>query len=251
MKLVLATRNDHKVSEIAALLAGSPFEVIGLGAFSDLPAELPETGDTFVHNALEKARFVYERTGLVSIADDSGLEVDALGGRPGVFSKRFSAEATDAANNAKLLDLLMGREDRAARYRCVIAVVGPRGEATADGACEGADPIERLNAASGENCDCFGHPDRHQRGGAPDRSAPDSGRAGWARRHRDRRRGGPARGLPHRPDAAGRGARAGARSDSHTTGGDRGGISQCRTRDGNSRTVSLRCGGNRQQTRIR
>ena len=138
MKLVLATRNDHKVSEIAALLAGSPFEVIGLGAFSDLPAELPETGDTFVHNALEKARFVYERTGLVSIADDSGLEVDALGGRPGVFSKRFSAEATDSANNAKLLDLLMGREDRAARYRCVIAVVGPRGEATADGACEGA-----------------------------------------------------------------------------------------------------------------
>lgn len=137
MKIVLATRNDHKVSEIQALLAGSGLEVTGLGAFPDLPSELPETGDTFVHNALEKARFVFEHTGLPAIADDSGLAVDALGGGPGVFSKRYSAEGTDAANNAKLLDVLLGREDRTARYRCVIAVVGPKGAETSDGACEG------------------------------------------------------------------------------------------------------------------
>lgn len=137
MKIVLATRNDHKVAEIQALLVGIDVEVIGLGAFPSLPAELPETGDTFVHNALEKARFVFESTGLTAIADDSGLEVDALDGRPGVFSKRFSTEGTDDTNNAKLMGLLVGREDRAARYRCVIAVVGPRGEVTADGACEG------------------------------------------------------------------------------------------------------------------
>ncbi len=138
MKIVLATRNDHKVSELQALLAGAGVEVIGLGAFPALPEELPETGDTFVHNALEKARFVFEQTGLAAIADDSGLEVDALGGRPGVFSKRFSPEGTAAGNNAKLLDLLIGREDRTARFRCVIAVVGPKGAETSDGTCEGA-----------------------------------------------------------------------------------------------------------------
>lgn len=97
----------------------------------------PETGDTFLANALEKARFVHAATGETCLADDSGLEVDALGGRPGVYSKRYSFEGTDSANNAKLLAELHGIAARGARYRAVIALVGPHGESTSSGACEG------------------------------------------------------------------------------------------------------------------
>jgi XTP/dITP diphosphohydrolase len=141
MRLLLATRNDHKLAEIRAVLErGGPegfgIEVDDLRSFPDLP-ELPETGDTFVHNALQKARFVYEHTGLVALADDSGLEVDALGGAPGVYSKRFSPEATDAANNRLLLEKLAGVADRRARFRCVLAIVGPFGAYTVEGRCEG------------------------------------------------------------------------------------------------------------------
>ena len=105
-----------------------------------MPAALPEppeTGETFRENALEKARFVYAATGEACLADDSGLEVDALGGRPGVYSKRYSPEGTDAANNVRLLAELGGRTDRNARYRAVIALVGPDGETVSEGACEG------------------------------------------------------------------------------------------------------------------
>lgn len=97
----------------------------------------PETGETFVENAIQKARFVFEKTGIPSLADDSGLEVDALGGRPGVHSKRYSAEGTDAANNALLLRELSMQENRRARYRCVLALVDGSGAYTVDGTCEG------------------------------------------------------------------------------------------------------------------
>jgi len=134
--IVFATNNAHKVQEVAAILAGADVELIGLDAFPDLP-EPPETGDTFEHNALQKARFVFERTGLPCIADDSGLEVDALGGAPGVHSKRFSSQATHQSNNALLLERLAGVTERTARFRCVLAYVDGERQATVAGACEG------------------------------------------------------------------------------------------------------------------
>ncbi len=109
-------------------------------AWEPLPAELPdppETGDTFLANAIQKARFVFEATGRAALADDSGLEVDALGGRPGVFSRRYSPEATDGANNRRLLAELGGVTDRRARYRCVLAWCDAAGVVTAAGSCEG------------------------------------------------------------------------------------------------------------------
>lgn len=141
MRLLLATHNAHKVDEIRAILAAAGdamagIEVVGLDAFPDIP-EAPEDHDTFVENALQKAHFVFERAGIPCVADDSGLEVDALGGAPGVKSKRYTPEATAASNNAKLLRELDGRSDRTARFRCVLALVTADGQWTADGACEG------------------------------------------------------------------------------------------------------------------
>ena len=131
-KLVLASRNAHKITELQRI---APY-VEWLPLAPEL-GDPPETGVTFVENAAQKARFVYEATGLWALADDSGLEVDALGGRPGVWSKRFSPEGRDDTNNALLLRELAQRDDRTARYRCVIALVGPGGAFTASGACEG------------------------------------------------------------------------------------------------------------------
>jgi XTP/dITP diphosphohydrolase len=149
VRVVLATHNPHKVDEIRLILAGLQEDPVGdphprlprielvslrdIG-FADDP---PETSDTFVGNALQKARFVHQRTGQVCAADDSGIEVDALGGAPGVHSKRFSPEQTAEANNRLLLDQLAGVQDRRARFRCVVAVVGPGGEVWAEGTCEG------------------------------------------------------------------------------------------------------------------
>lgn len=118
------------------MLAGTDITLITLLDRTDL-GDAPETGDTFEHNACQKARYMYEKTGLPAIADDSGIEVDALGGAPGVHSKRFSPEATAEANNALLLSKLDGVSDRSARFRCVLAYVGDHGERTVDGRCEG------------------------------------------------------------------------------------------------------------------
>jgi XTP/dITP diphosphohydrolase len=137
MRLLLATRNRHKVEEMRALLGDLPLEIDGLDGFDHLPDELPEDGDTFEANALQKARFIHAATGIACCADDSGIEVDALDGRPGVHSKRFSPEGTDHANNRHLLALLQGRDDRTARYRCALALVGPGFERTVSGTCEG------------------------------------------------------------------------------------------------------------------
>lgn len=143
--VVLATRNPGKIAELSALLAGFHLEVKGLDAFPGI-GEVPETGDTFAANALEKARTVAALTGLVAVADDSGLEVDALGGAPGVHSARYAGEkATDAANNARLLAALAGipAGRRAARFCCVMAAAAPGGETlTAQGAWEGGIALE-------------------------------------------------------------------------------------------------------------
>jgi len=136
VKLVIATTNPHKLDEIRAILDGSGLELVGLDAWPDLP-EPPEDGERFEDNAAQKARFVHEATGLPVLADDSGLEVDALGGAPGVRSRRFTPEATAASNNARLLHRLDGVDDRRARFRCALALVSSSGQALAAGACEG------------------------------------------------------------------------------------------------------------------
>jgi XTP/dITP diphosphohydrolase len=119
MKLVLATRNDHKAQEFSALLA--PHEVVALPPEVELP---PETGTTFADNALGKARAAAEALGVVVIADDSGIEAAALGGRPGVYSARFAGEdATDQENLDKLLAEAPTGSPLA--YVCVIALVDP------------------------------------------------------------------------------------------------------------------------------
>lgn len=136
-KIVLATRNPGKAAEIKKILSG--FELITLDAFPEAP-EVEETGATLEENALLKASETAKHTGLLSMADDSGLEVESLGGRPGVRSARFAGEnATYEDNNRLLLKLLEDEDNRRARFRCVIAVCGPsRPHLTAEGVCEGS-----------------------------------------------------------------------------------------------------------------
>lgn len=118
-RVVLATGNEGKAREIAALLAPAGIEILSQAAFGIEPAD--ETGLTFIENALLKARHAAALSGLPAIADDSGLVVDALGGAPGVHSARYAGGAGDAANNAKLLAALADtpEPERSARFVCV------------------------------------------------------------------------------------------------------------------------------------
>jgi len=138
--IVLATRNAGKIKELNALLAGFGLCVLGLGDFPEI-GEIEETGTTFAENSLLKARTVAQATNLVALADDSGLEVDALSGAPGVYSARYSDPgATDARNNAKLIDVLHDTPEsrRGCRFVSVVAAVAPNGEsACAEGRWEG------------------------------------------------------------------------------------------------------------------
>ncbi len=142
MDIVVGTRNTGKLKEISSLFSelGTEARILGLDSFPDLP-EIPEPGRTFEENALYKARSVAWHTGLVSLADDSGLEVDALGGEPGIYSARYSGpKASDEENNAKLLARLDGVRfsRRTARFRCVLATCAPGGHYfLARGAWEG------------------------------------------------------------------------------------------------------------------
>jgi XTP/dITP diphosphohydrolase len=139
--LVVATGNPGKLREFKAMLAGLPFDVLSQTALGVAAAQ--ETGSSFLANALLKARHAAEATGGAAIADDSGLEVDALGGAPGIYSARYAgAGASDAANNAKLLAALEGTPPagRRARYRCALVfVAGPEDPSplTAAGVWEG------------------------------------------------------------------------------------------------------------------
>jgi XTP/dITP diphosphohydrolase len=137
-KVVLATRNQHKVVELQRILAGTPIELVS-GLDLDLP-DVHETGDTFAANALLKARACAVATGLPAVADDSGLVVDALGGAPGVRSARYAGErADDEANLRLVLERLRTRSPRSARFVCVAALVTPDGnEVTEEGVMEGA-----------------------------------------------------------------------------------------------------------------
>ena len=143
MRVVVATRNQGKLRELVPLFAELDlgFDLVTIDTLAPA-AELREDGLTFEDNALAKARQAAAATGLPALADDSGLEVDALGGAPGVHSARYaSLGASDAANNAKLLEALrdVAPARRSARYRCVAAFVDPaRGlEVTRAGSCEG------------------------------------------------------------------------------------------------------------------
>ncbi len=148
-KIMLATQNLGKVGELKRLLEEIPVEVLSLADFPELP-EVVEDGSTFAENAIKKAQQISEATGLLTMADDSGLEVDFLGGAPGVHSARFAGpQKSDADNNNKLLDLLseVPREKRTARFRCVIALAAPGGKpAATDGTCEGIIGFEPKGA---------------------------------------------------------------------------------------------------------
>jgi len=118
-RVVLATRNEGKLREMQSLLARSGWVLSSQRSYA-LPSA-PETCGTFVENALAKARHVSSACGLPALADDSGLEEDVLGCAPGVYSARFAgAGATDEANNAKLIELLRGQDDRRAHFYCAI-----------------------------------------------------------------------------------------------------------------------------------
>lgn len=135
-RIVLCTGNPGKVAELRALLPAG-IELLSL-ADVGLPTDLPETGATLEANALQKARYAYERVKLPCIADDTGLEVDVLNGAPGVYSARYAGEEKDpAANMARLLQELHGRDDRRARFRTVIAFVAEGVEHTVEGEVRG------------------------------------------------------------------------------------------------------------------
>jgi XTP/dITP diphosphohydrolase len=135
----VATRNAGKKREFDRLLAGPGIELEDLNQHPSVP-EVEETGDSYLANALLKARQIARHTGLPALADDSGLEVDALGGAPGVHSARFAGSRPDGDNIALLLTRLqsVSEQERTARFRCVLVVAKPDGShISAEGTCEG------------------------------------------------------------------------------------------------------------------
>ena len=138
MQIVLATHNKGKMSEINNLLSSS-YEVLTLDHFPSIK-EIPETGKTLKENAFIKARTVFEMTGLPSLADDTGLEVESLGGDPGVYSARYAGEQASYQDNCeKLLKNMMRvpKEDREAKFRTVIAYKDDYRELSCDGSVKG------------------------------------------------------------------------------------------------------------------
>jgi XTP/dITP diphosphohydrolase len=134
LRIVMASRNQHKVRELGRVLTPNTLEPLPESV--DLP---PENGETFTANALIKARAAAAATGATALGDDSGIVVRALGGAPGVTSARYAgASATDEQNLSKLLDEMVGERDRRAAYVCVLALVEPDGsERLFEGRCEG------------------------------------------------------------------------------------------------------------------
>lgn len=149
-QIVFATNNAHKLSEVQAVL-GDRFRLVTL-AECGITEEIPEDAPTLEGNALQKARYVHERTGADCFADDTGLEVDALGGAPGVHSARYATDGHDfAANNRLLLRNLAGAADRSAHFRTVIALILDGREYLFEGRVDG-----RI-AGSEAGCGGFGY----------------------------------------------------------------------------------------------
>ena len=140
LEVIVATRNKGKIREIREALKGLGLRIYALSDFSDVP-EIEEDGKSFAENALKKAHFYSKYFGKLTIADDSGLEVDGLKGLPGIYSARYAGEgASSRENNQKLLREMQGLpiSKRGARFKCIIAVVSHDGkEAVAEGSCKG------------------------------------------------------------------------------------------------------------------
>jgi XTP/dITP diphosphohydrolase len=142
MELVFATNNKHKLEELSHL-AGEKFKLLSLREINCFD-DIAETADTLEGNAAIKARFIWEKFGRNCFADDTGLEVEALDGRPGVYSARYAGEnQNSAANVAKLLDEMDGKENRKARFRTVICLIIGGEEFFFDGIVNGHITIER------------------------------------------------------------------------------------------------------------
>lgn len=136
LKIVFATHNPHKLQEVKFMLPDG-IELIGLDKL-DFYDDIPETRDTLEGNALQKARFIFEKFGVNCFADDTGLEVDALNGRPGVHSARYAGDGNDSnANMDKLLDELKSSANRRAQFRTVIALIIDGEELLFNGIAEG------------------------------------------------------------------------------------------------------------------
>lgn len=147
--LVLATTNKNKIKEFKEIVKDFPIEIRSVGDFGPIP-ECIEDGETFDDNAYKKAFHTAKILGLPAIADDSGLEVEALDGAPGVYSARYAGEsATDEENCEKLLQELKGKENRRAAFKCVLSIAVPSGPAlTYEGSCEGVI-LEEKRGTSG------------------------------------------------------------------------------------------------------
>ena len=146
MKLVFATNNKHKLEEVRAIL-GDRIEVLSLNDI-DCHDDIPETADTLEGNALIKARHIHEKFGVDCFADDTGLEVEALGGEPGVYSARYAGEECNPeANMYKLLQNLTGKNNRTAQFRTVIALIIKGEEKLFNGIVKGEISNEKMGNA--------------------------------------------------------------------------------------------------------
>lgn len=158
-KLLFATNNKHKVEEVRAALGGM-VQIVTL-AESGLSGEIPETADTLQGNALQKAQWVWERTGMDCFADDTGLEVDALGGAPGVYSARYAGEHCSFDDNInKLLAALDGQNNRRADFRTVICLIEGGEPKYFEGRVDGQILTERHSNGEGFGYDPIFMPDR-------------------------------------------------------------------------------------------
>ena len=161
MKIVFATNNTHKLEEIRRMLQGS-HQIVSLAEIG-CHEDIPEEQDTLEGNALQKARYIKQHYGYDCFADDTGLEIDALGGRPGVYSARYAGEAKDSeANMRKVLAEMQGHSNRRARFRTVIALILGNEEHLFEGKVEGEILTARQGSA-GFGYDPVFRPDGYDR----------------------------------------------------------------------------------------
>ena len=163
-KIVLATRNKHKIEEIKTILHDLPLEILTLNDYPDVPV-LREDGTTFQENSLQKAQAVYQHTKLAALADDSGLEVFYLNGRPGVISARYAGNgASDEMNNEKLLRQMRGvaPRRRKAQFRAVLTLLDDKGVKVTEGICPGT-LVESPRGTNGFGYDPIFMPDGFSR----------------------------------------------------------------------------------------
>ena len=145
MKLLFATNNQHKLREVREIL-GDAVQVLSLKDIG-FESEIPETQETIEGNASQKARFIHDHTGMDCFADDTGLEIDALDGRPGVYSARYAGENCSFEDNIdKILEELKGIEKRTARFRCVICLILEGKEFLFEGKIEGIIINEKIGS---------------------------------------------------------------------------------------------------------